>query len=66
MADFIKRGLTAEGHVITVVHDGHEGASAMRWLCSYDIILLDIMLPGQSGLEVCESLRRGGRCQRPS
>jgi DNA-binding response OmpR family regulator len=59
MADFIKRGLTAEGHVITVVHDGHEGqAHAMAG--NYDIILLDIMLPGQSGLEVCQALRGAG------
>jgi DNA-binding response OmpR family regulator len=59
MADFIKRGLTAEGHVITTVHDGHEGqAHAMAG--NYDIILLDIMLPGQSGLEVCEALRGAG------
>jgi DNA-binding response OmpR family regulator len=59
MADFIKRGLTAEGHVITVVHDGHEG-QAYAMAGNYDIILLDIMLPGQSGLEVCESLRGAG------
>ena len=59
MADFIKRGLTAEGHVITVIHDGHE-AQAHAMVVNYDIILLDIMLPGQSGLDVCEALRSSG------
>jgi DNA-binding response OmpR family regulator len=48
MADFLKRGLGAEGHVVTHAKDG------------YDIILLDVMLPGRSGLDVCEAIRCAG------
>jgi DNA-binding response OmpR family regulator len=59
MADFLRRGLMAEGHAVTVVHDGHEG-QAYAQAGAYDIILLDIMLPGRSGLEVCEAMRGSG------
>jgi DNA-binding response OmpR family regulator len=59
MADFIKRGLMAEGHVITIVHDGLE-AQTHALASNYDVILLDVMLPGQSGLDVCEAIRGAG------
>ncbi len=59
MADFLRRGLTAEGHMVTVVADGFEGQGyAMGG--DFDLILLDIMLPGKSGLDVCDSLRGSG------
>ncbi len=51
MADFFRRDLAAEGRVVAVASDGHEGH---RYSSSeeFDIILLDIILPGMSGLEV--------------
>jgi DNA-binding response OmpR family regulator len=59
MADFLRRGLAAEGHLVTVVGDGFEGhGHALGG--EFDVILLDIMLPGRSGLEVCEALRGAG------
>ncbi len=59
MADFLRRGLTAEGHLVTVASDGFEGQGhAMGG--GFDIILLDIMLPGKSGLDVCDELRGSG------
>jgi DNA-binding response OmpR family regulator len=45
------------GYAVDSVHDGHEG-EAFAGATSYDAIILDVMLPGQNGLEVCRSLRR--------
>ena len=56
LADGLRRGLEAEGFAVDVVHDGVEGL----WMAreeSYDLILLDIMLPKMNGYKVCESLR---------
>ncbi len=52
--------LTAEGFEVESAHDGDTGlqmASERR----YDAILLDIMLPGKSGFDVCRDLRASGR-----
>ncbi len=59
MADFLRRGLSAEGHVVTVVHTGNEG-HAYALEAGFDLILLDWMLPDKSGIEVCEALRGAG------
>lgn len=59
MADFLRRGLAAEGHFVTIATDGHEGHGYALG-GEFDIVLLDIMLPGKSGLEVCEALRSAG------
>ncbi|GAB2777093.1 response regulator transcription factor [Nocardioides salsibiostraticola] len=56
LADGLRRGLEAEGFAVDVVHDGVEGL----WMAreeSYDLILLDIMLPKMNGYKVCEALR---------
>jgi two-component system OmpR family response regulator len=55
----LQRGLRAEGFSVEVVRDGVEaiwraGAGA------YDLVLLDVMLPGCNGYRVCAELRRGG------
>jgi DNA-binding response OmpR family regulator len=59
MADFLRRGLQAEGHAVTTVSDGHEG-QAYGMEDGFDLILLDVTLPGISGLKVCEALRGAG------
>lgn len=53
---FVKRGLEAEGYLIDVARDGDE---AMRIAGSpiYRLIILDLMLPGISGQEICRRLR---------
>jgi two-component system copper resistance phosphate regulon response regulator CusR len=59
VADFLVRGLSAEGHVVQVAADGAEG-QGYALAGGYDIIILDVMLPSRSGLEVCELLRGAG------
>jgi DNA-binding response OmpR family regulator len=49
--------LTLEGYDVTVVHDGIEAAKRAREE-AFDAILLDVMLPGKDGFEVCRELRR--------
>ena len=55
----VKRGLEAEGFAVDVSHDGVEGL----WMATehrYDVVVLDIMLPGLNGYRVCASLRAEG------
>lgn len=44
------------GHAVRVVHDGTEGLAAAL-ATPYDLIILDVMLPGMDGLDVCRQLR---------
>jgi DNA-binding response OmpR family regulator len=55
----LRRGLTAEGFAVEVAGDGAEGLWRGRE-GGYDLILLDIMLPGTNGYRVCADLRRSG------
>mgnify|MGYP002619813482 CR=1 FL=1 len=56
VCSFVKKGLTEEGFEIDVAQDGLLGLE-MSTSKKYDLILLDIMLPTVSGLEVCASIR---------
>ncbi|MEE8345888.1 MAG: response regulator transcription factor [Dehalococcoidia bacterium] len=56
LAQVIRRVLDEEGHTVDVAYDGEEGL-AMAMDSSHDVIVLDILLPGMDGLEVCRSLR---------
>ncbi len=66
VADFLERGLRAEGHVVHVARTGPDGLALAQRLHRErqagdppTVVLLDVMLPGLSGLEVCQSLRAG-------
>ncbi len=59
LADSIARGLAAEGFDTDVVHDGREALWRARE-ADYAAIVLDIMLPGKNGYEVCRELRADG------
>ncbi len=56
VAGLINKGLTENGYRITVALDGHMGAD-MAMEKDFDVIILDIMLPGISGMQVCRQLR---------
>lgn len=57
--DFVRRGLTQAGHIVSTVTDGRE-ALYRATEESYDAIILDRMLPGIDGLSVLKMLRAGG------
>ena len=56
LADAVARGLGAEGFEVTVANDGLEGLELARG-AKFDLIVLDIMLPGMNGYRVCRTLR---------
>lgn len=56
VASFIAKGFEQEGHAVDVVHDGETGShQAVHF--DYDIVVLDLMLPKQSGFEVIAAIR---------
>ena len=56
LAQEVERGLQAEGFEVEVVHDGLEGLQRAR-AERFDMIVLDIMLPGMNGYKICRTLR---------
>jgi DNA-binding response OmpR family regulator len=56
LAGFIEQGLRAEGHAVTIRHDGDSGEAAAL-TGDYALVLLDLMLPGKPGLAVLEAIR---------
>jgi len=57
MATAVQRGLQETGYAVDVSHTGSD-AEEMAVIESYDLILLDLMLPDRDGIEVCRNLRR--------
>jgi DNA-binding response OmpR family regulator len=60
MASALQRGLSAEGYAVELARDGVDGLHRAREF-GYDAMILDVMLPGISGLAVCSELRAAGR-----
>ena len=56
IASFVRKGLEAEGFVVDVSNDGNEGYS-LATTHPYDVVVLDIMLPGRDGLSILRNLR---------
>ncbi|CAI7980510.1 Transcriptional regulatory protein TcrA [Frankia sp. Hr75.2] len=59
-ADLLRRGLTEAGYAVDLVHDGTDAVWQAGEI-SYDAIVLDLMLPGLDGFEVCRRLRAARR-----
>jgi two-component system copper resistance phosphate regulon response regulator CusR len=56
VAGFIQKGLGQEGYAVDVLHEGHDAADQAHAL-DYDAVVLDLMLPGRSGLQVLRDIR---------
>lgn len=58
ISNFVKDGLEEEGFAVDVANNGKKGLQmALDNLEEYDVILLDWMLPGMSGIEICRHIR---------
>jgi two-component system, OmpR family, response regulator ArlR len=57
ITDFLKQGLEEEGYTITLANNGADGLELALYN-SFDLILLDWMMPKLSGLEVCKAYRK--------
>ncbi|HEX6643279.1 MAG TPA: response regulator transcription factor [Gemmatimonadales bacterium] len=58
-ARFVRQGLQEEGYVVDVAGDGADGSRSAR-TTAYDLFILDVQLPGMTGLELARELRRNG------
>ena len=56
LADLTRRALTEDGYMVDVAYDGQEAIDKFD-INSYDVIVLDIMLPHINGIEVCRRIR---------
>ena len=59
LAYLLRRVLLEERHTIDLAHEGHTGLNLAE-SGTYDIVILDVMLPGLDGLEVCRQMRADG------
>ena len=59
LARALKEGLEADRYEVSVVHTGEEGFYAVHEQ-AFDVVILDVMLPGRDGLEILGTLRRKG------
>ena len=57
IANSIKKGLEQERYTVDLVYDGAEGYD-LASTEDYDLVILDLMLPGMNGLEICKKLRK--------
>lgn len=61
IAGFLKEGLEEEAFAVDMAHDGNSGLQlALDNSGEYDILLVDWMLPGTSGIEICRQIRKKG------
>lgn len=58
-ARLLAKGLREESYAVDVVGEG-ERALELAFVNDYDLVILDVMLPGRDGFEVCRELRAGG------
>ena len=58
-AQLLSKGLREQAYAVDVAHDGHQ-ALYQAAITEYDAVVLDVMMPGIDGFEVCRQLRRKG------
>jgi DNA-binding response OmpR family regulator len=56
-ASFVRKALQAEGHAVDVLHDGNAALAAVLHT-PFDVVVLDVMLPGRDGLSVVRQMRQ--------
>jgi len=59
IADALKQGLETEGYQVTTALSGEDGFYCLT-TAGYDLMLLDLMLPGRDGIEILQSIRKKG------
>jgi DNA-binding response OmpR family regulator len=59
MAEAVRKGLADEGHVVSVAHTGPDGLAEAQD-GTFDVVVLDVMLPGLDGFEILRELRARG------
>ncbi len=59
IASFVQRGLKEENYAVDLAYDGEQGL-ALADVNEYDLIVLDIMLPGKDGICICREIRQQG------
>src|SRR5688572_13113280 len=60
LSELVRRALVEEGYTVDVASDG-EQAETLAFVNDYDAIVLDLVLPGRSGLQLLQQMRREGR-----
>ncbi len=58
-ASFVRKALQSEGHAVDVLHDGSAALAAVAGT-PFDVVVLDVMLPGRDGLSVVRQMREKG------
>ena len=60
MGELLQQGLEEQNHAVTLARDGIEGLHAAK-TSNFDVIVLDVMMPGMDGIEVARRLRAAGK-----
>src|SRR5437762_11980938 len=60
LARQLKKGLDEQGHSVTVAFDGIDGLDAAQY-SEFDVLVLDVMLPGLDGFSIVKRLRAAGK-----
>ena len=63
LAKALQEGLQAEQYGVAIAHTGEEGFYLVQTE-SFDLVILDVMLPGRSGLEILKTMRQHGMSWR--
>jgi len=57
----VRLNLELEGYAVDVISDGAEALELFKRAFSYDLVLLDVMLPNVSGVDLCRTIRKSSQ-----